>query len=397
MELQDVYVVSAVRTAIGTFGGALKGVPAHRLCAAVLKEAVERANIDAELIDEVIVGEVRNSEVSNMARVAQLLAGLPNTIPAYSVNRLCASSMQAFKSGFHAIQNGDADVILAGGVENMSRAPVYINGDRFGKEPLTLINAGTDSGRSSVPPEIYGRDLSMLVTAQNVADQFGISREDQDKFALQSQQRYAKAKEAGKFAEEILPIEYVDGKETKVFAEDEGPRPSVTFEKLQKLKPIFPNGTVTAGNSCGRNDGASAVVLMSGEMVRKLHLKPLVKVVSVASSGVDPTIMGIGPIPAVRKVLKNTKLSVEDIDLIELNEAFASQSLAVIRELGFDQEKVNVNGGAIAMGHPLGNSGIRLIVTLAYEMQRRDAKRGLATMCVGGGQGMATIVEKSNI
>lgn len=397
MKLNEVYIVSAVRTAIGSYGGSLKGVPAHRMSAAVLKEAVERAKIAPELIDEIIVGEVRNSEVSNMARVAQLLAGLPKEIPAYTVNRLCASSMQAFKSGFQAIQTGDAEVILVGGVENMSRAPVYINGDRFGREPLTLINAGTDSGRSSVPPEIYGRDLSMLLTAQNVADKFQVSREDQDAFALQSQKRYAEAKAAGKFIPEILPIEYPDGKETKVFSEDEGPRPNITMEKLQKLRPLFQGGTVTAGNSCGRNDGASAVMLVSGTMVKQLDLKPMAKVVHVSASGVDPELMGIGPIPAVRKVLKQTGITLEEFDLIELNEAFASQSLAVIRELGLDQKKVNVNGGAIALGHPLGNSGVRLLVTLVHEMQRREAKRGLATMCVGGGQGMAAVIEASDI
>ena len=395
--MQDVYIVSAVRTAVGSFGGKLKGVPAHRMSAAVLKEAVKRAGIDPEMIDEIIVGEVRNGEVSNLARVAQLLAGLPQTIPAYSVNRLCASSMQAFKSGFHAIQTGDAEVILAGGAESMSRAPVYINGDRFGKEPLTLINSGTDGGRSSVPPELYGRDLSMILTAQNVADRYQVSREDQDNFALQSQMRYAAAKAAGKFQDEILPIEYPEGKEIKLLTEDESPRPNLTIEKLQKLKPLFKDGSVTAGNSCGRNDGASAVVLMSANAVRKLGIKPMAKVISVAASGVDPEIMGIGPIPAVRKVLSNTGFTLDDIDLIELNEAFASQSLAVIRELGMDQEKVNVNGGAIAMGHPLGSSGIRLLVTLAYEMNRRNSKRGLATMCVGGGQGMAAIIEASDI
>ena len=397
MEKNTVYILSAVRTPIGVYGGTLKGVPAHRLAASVLKEAVDRARISPELIDEVIVGEVRNSEVSNMGRVAQLLAGIPDNIPAYTINRLCASSMQALKSGFHSIVTGDADVILVGGVENMSRAPVYLNGDRFGKEPFTLINSATDSSRSSVPPEIYGRDLSMLVTAQNVADQFGISREDQDIFAYQSQQKYAKAKAQNKFSDEILPVEYTEGKETKTFSEDEGPRPTVTLEKLQKLKTIFPGGSVTAGNACGRNDGAAALLLASATMVKKLGLKPMAKVIDITASGVDPRIMGIGPIPAVRKLLKRNRLTVDDIDLIELNEAFASQSLAVIRELGFNQEKVNVNGGAIALGHPLGASGARLIVTLAYEMKRRDAGRGLATMCVGGGQGMAAIIEKADI
>ena len=395
--MQEVYMVSAVRTAIGVFGGKLKGVPAHRLAASVLKEAVARAGIDAGCIDEIIVGEVRNGEVSNMARVAQLLAGFPNTIPAYTVNRLCASSMQAFKCGFQSIQGGDADVILVGGVENMSRAPVYINGDRFGREPLTLINSGTDSGRSSVPPELYGRDLSMLLTAQNVADRYGISREDQDLFAYQSQQKCAKALAEGKFKDEIIPIEYTEGKEQKIFDADEGPRPGITMEKLQKLKPLFNDGTLPAGNPCGRNDGASAVVLMSAQKVKELGVKPMAKVIASSASGVDPEIMGIGPIPAVRKVLKAAGLSLEDLDLIELNEAFASQSLAVIRELGLNTDILNVNGGAIALGHPLGNSGVRLLVTLAYEMNRRGSKRGLATMCVGGGQGMATIIEASDL
>jgi len=395
--LQDVYMISGVRTAIGVFGGALKGVPAHHMAAAVLKEAVSRAGITPEQVDEVVLGEVRNSEVSNMGRVALLMAGFPEATPGATVNRLCASSLEATRLAFHAIQTGSCDVMVAGGVESMSRAPVYVNGDRFGSEPLSLVNSSLDSSRSSVPAERYGRNLAMTITAQNVADRYEIGREDQDVFALQSQNRAAKAIETGVFQEEIVPLEYKAGKEMRIFSVDEGPRGGLTMEKLARLKPLFEGGSVTAGNACGRNDGASAIVLMSGDKVRELGVKPICKLTAITASGVSPEIMGIGPVSAVEKLWKKTGFAMEDIDLVELNEAFASQSLACIRALGMDQEKVNVNGGAIALGHPLGSTGTRLLVTLGYEMRRRGAKRGLAALCVGGGQGMAALVEEPNI
>lgn len=391
--MREVYIVSAVRTAIGNYGGSLKGTPAHKLASIVISEAIKRAGVTPEEIDEVVMGEVRNSEVSNLARVAALAAGLPVEIPAYTINRLCASSMQALRCGYQTIKEGDADILVVGGVENMSRAPVYINGDRFGKEPLSLTVSSTDSGRSAVPSEIYGSNLSMLHTAQNVADQYKVSREDQDLFSLNSQLRYAKALAQDRFKDEIIPVEVKERKTVKLFDVDEFPRANSTLEGLTKLKPIFPEGSVTAGNSCGRNDGASALVLMSGDKVKQHNIKPLGRVLGLAATAVNPEIMGIGPISATREVLKKTGMLIKDIDLIELNEAFASQSIAVIRELGLDPEKTNVNGGAIALGHPLGSTGTRLIVTLLHEMKKRKLNTGLATLCVGGGQGMAAIVE----
>lgn len=391
--MRDVYIVSAVRTPIGSYGGSLKGTPAHELATLVISEAIRRAGANPEEINEVVMGEVRNSEVSNLARVAALAAGLPVETPAYTINRLCASAMQALRCGYQAIKDDVDDVLVVGGVENMSRGPVYINGNRFGKEPLSLVVSSRDGGRSAVPPGIYGRDLTMILTAQNVADIYNISREDQDLFALESQQRYAKAFAEDRFKDEIIPVEIKEGKRTKIFDVDEFPRNNSTLEALKKLKPVIPGGSVTAGNSCGLNDGASALVLMSKDKVKKHNIKPLGRIIGLAAAGVGPEVMGIGPVPAVRKVLKKTGLSLKDIDLIELNEAFASQSLAVIRELGLDSQKTNVNGGAIALGHPLGTTGTRIVVTLLHEMRKRKVHTGLATLCVGGGQGMAAIVE----
>lgn len=391
--VREVYIMSAVRTPIGNYGGSLKDTPAHKLASLMINEAIKQAGLSPETVDEVIMGEVRNSEVSNLARVAALAAGLPAEIPAYTVNRLCASAMQALRSGYQTINGGESDVLVVGGVENMSRAPVYINGDRFGREPLSLIVSSTDGGRSAVPPEIYGRDLQMILTAQNVADRYEVSREDQDLFALGSQQKYAEALALDKFKDEIIPVEIKEGKTTKLFNTDEFPRPNSTLESFTRLKSIFPRGSVTAGNSCGRNDGASALVIMSGQKIKELKLKPLGRVLGIAATGVSPEVMGIGPISAVKKVLKMTGKCIEDLDLIELNEAFASQSLVVMRALNLDPAKTNVNGGAIALGHPLGSTGTRLIVTLLHEMRRRKVRTGLATLCVGGGQGMAAIVE----
>ena len=390
---KEVYIMSAVRTPIGSYGGSLKSVPAHELAALVIREAISSAGVTYEEIDEVVMGEVRNSEVSNVARVASLYAGLQVDIPAYTVNRLCASAMQALWCGYQAIRNDDADIMVAGGVENMSRGPVYISGDRFGKEPLSLTISSRGGGGNTVPHNIYGHNLTMIQTAQNVADKYSISRKDQDLFALESQKRCARALSQNRFKDEIVPVELFEGKKFRLFDTDEFNRSDSTLEALRRLKPVIPGGTVTAGNSCGLNDGASAVILMSEDKVKKLNVKPMGRIVGLAATGVDPKIMGIGPISAVRKVLKKTNMSLKDIDLIELNEAFASQSLAVIKELGFDTQKTNVNGGAIALGHPLGATGVRLIVTLLHEMRKQKIKFGLATLCVGGGQGMAVIVE----
>lgn len=393
--MKEVYIAAAVRTAIGKYGGTIRTVPARTLAALVIRESLCRAKIEPVQVEEVVMGQVRQSaEASNVARVASLSAGIPEEVPAFTVNRLCSSAMQALNCGFQAISVGDADVVVAGGTESMSRAPYSIVNGRFGDAPLTLIDSNVQGGAAAQPAEIYGPSLGMGITAENVAERFGISREDQDCFALQSQQRAAKAIQEGRFKNEIVPIEIADKKGKTVFQTDEFPRPQTTLEALARLKPAFKqNGTVTAGNACGLNDGASAVVLVSGQKLKELGLTPLARVVAVTAAGVAPPIMGIGPIPAVTKILSKSGLSLSDIDLIELNEAFASQALAVIRELGLDPEKVNVNGGAIALGHPLGCTGTRLIVTLLHELAHRKSRYGLATLCVGGGQGMATIVE----
>jgi acetyl-CoA C-acetyltransferase len=329
-----------------------------------------------------------------MARVASLAAGVPEEVPAFTVNRLCASAMQALNSGFQEILVGDIDVAVVGGAENMSQAAFYVRGGRFGDVQPYFVDSNAEAGPCSQPREIYGPDLGMGQTAENVADQYGINREDQDLFALQSQKRAAKAIADGKFTAEITPVEIKGKKGTTVFATDEFPRLDASIEALAKLAPIFKKGgTVTAGNACGRNDGAAAMVLMSGEKVKKLGVAPMARIVGISTVGVSPRIMGIGPVPAVKTVLAKTGMAPADIDLIELNEAFAAQALAVIRELGLDMAKTNVNGGAIALGHPLGCTGTRLIVTLLHEMARRKSRFGLASLCIGGGQGMATVVE----
>lgn len=389
----NIVIVSAVRTAIGAYGGSLKDVSSGHLAAISIKEAINRARITPDQVDEVIMGEVRQTtESSNVARVAALRAGVPEEATAYTVNRLCASGMQAVASGVQQILFEHADIVVAGGTESMSRAPLYLRNARFGGDRPILVDGNTEAGQQ--PTEIYGNNLGMGITAENVAEEYQISREDQDAFALQSQQRAKKAIEEGRFRDEIVPVEVKERKRTFVFDEDEHPRPDTTLEKLAKLKPVFKeNGTVTAGNSCGRNDGSSALVLMRESQAKALGLKPLARIVDWATSGVSPRIMGIGPIPAVQKLLKRTNKQIQDIDLFELNEAFASQSLAVIRELGLDMEKVNVNGGAIALGHPVGSSGARIITTLLHELMKRNEQFGIATLCAGGGQGMAILIE----
>ncbi|KLU61260.1 acetyl-CoA acetyltransferase [Peptococcaceae bacterium CEB3] len=393
--MKEVVIVSAVRTAIGTIGGSLKDIPPQDLGALVVKEALARAGVSPQVVEEVIMGWSRQTtEAANIARVISLLAGIPEEAAAFTVHRQCASGLQAISSGAQEIQTGRAEVVVAGGTENLSRAPFYLKNARYGygSGDGVLVDSLTEAGPGGQPISLYG-PVSMGDTAENVAEQFHVSRADQDAFALQSQQRCHKALAAGLFQEEIVPVNVPVRKGTLVFATDEHPR-DTSLEKLAALKPAFrPGGSVTAGNSCGRNDAAAAVVLLSVEKAKELGLKPLARLVTDAVVGVPPQIMGIGPVPAVRKALKQAGLSIGDIGLIELNEAFASQSLAVIRELGLDVGKVNVNGGAIALGHPIGATGARLMTTLLYEMRRRQTRYGLVTLCIGGGQGMAMIVE----
>ena len=389
----DIVILSAVRTPVGRYGGALKTLNSGYLASIVVKEAVKRAGITAGQVDEVILGEVRQStESSNVARVAALRAGIPENIPAFTVNRLCASGLQAVASAAQQILTQQAEIVVAGGTESMSNAPIYLRNSRFGGDAAKLVDSNSETGQQ--PHEIYGRDLGMGITAENVAERFSITREDQDVFALESQRRAAKAILENRFEDEIVPIELTGKKSSFAFTIDEHPRTETTLEALSKLRPVFKeNGTVTAGNACGRNDGAAALVLTSSAHAKKLGLKPLARIVDWAAVGVSPEVMGIGPVPAVRKLLERTRLTLDEIDLFELNEAFASQALAVIRSLQLDIEKVNVNGGAIALGHPLGATGAKILTTLLYELNRRQQKRGIATLCVGGGQGMAMMIE----
>lgn len=392
--MKEIVIVSAVRTPVGRYGGALKSLNSGQLASIVIKEAILRAGIQADQVDEVILGEVRQTtESSNVARVAALRAGVPETSPAFTVNRLCASGMQAVASGVQQIAFGHADIVVAGGTESMSNAPIYLRNSRFGGDNPKLIDSNTEVGQQ--PTEQYGSHLGMGITAENVAERYSITREEQDAFAVESQRRAAIAIESNRFKAEIIPIEVKSKKDTIFVSADEHPRPETTIESLAKLKPAFKqNGTVTAGNACGRNDGAAAMVLTSLHHAKSLGLQPMARIVDWAVTGVSPEVMGIGPVQAVKKLLERTKLSFEDIDLIELNEAFASQAIAVIRELNIDKTKVNVNGGAIALGHPLGATGAKIMTTLVYELNRRQKKRGIATLCVGGGQGMAIMVER---
>ena len=388
--------MGAVRTAIGKYGGSLKSVPAHQLGALVVREALNRSGVADDLVDEVILGEVRQStEASNIARCVALEAGLPETVPGYTVNRLCASAMQATLCGCQEIWCGQADTIVAGGTENMSRAPIYLRGSRWGGNKNTLVDSNIEAGSTAAPASIYGTGLSMTRTAENVAERFNISREEQDAFAVESQRRAAAAIQAGYFKEEIVPVEVKEKKNTFIFDTDEFPRPSTSMEVLSKLKPIVKaDGTVTAGNSCGLNDGAAALVLMSEKKVKETGLVPMARIIDITTAALDPAIMGYGPYYATNKILGRAGMTLEQIDLIELNEAFASQSVACVRDLGLDPSKVNINGGAIALGHPLGCTGVRLIVTLLHNLKRTGGKIGLATLCIGGGQAMAALIER---
>lgn len=385
-------IVSANRTAIGRVGGRLKEVPAGNLAATTIKDAIERAGLEPEQINEVIFGEVRQStESSNIARVAALRAGIPHEASAFTVNRLCASGIQAVVSGVQHLAFNPDDIVVAGGAENMSRAPIYLRNSRYGEGNPYLVDSNLENGQQ--PIEVFGKDLGMGGTAENVAEKYNISRKDQDAFALESQNRAKLAIESESFKSQIVPIEIKTKKNTSIFQIDEHPR-DTTLEKLTQLKPVFKkDGTVTAGNACGRNDGASSLVLMTREKASNIGVKPIAKIINWSTAGVDPRYMGIGPVPAIEKLLKKTGLKVEDIGLFELNEAFASQSLAVIREAKLDHDKVNVNGGAIALGHPLGATGAIIITKLIHEMQKRQERYGIATLCIGGGQGMAILLE----
>jgi 3-oxoadipyl-CoA thiolase len=381
-------VLSAVRTPVGRYGGALAGERPDDLAALVIKEAVERAGVDAGEIEDVYFGAANQAgeDNRNVARMAALLAGLPESVAGVTVNRLCASGLSAVVSASHAVVAGDGDLFVAGGVESMTRAPLVMAKREHAYQRGSQTVWDTTLGWRFPNPrmeEMFPLE-SMGETGENVAERYGVSREEQDEFAVRSHRRWTEADDRGHFKDELVPVGDV--------ARDEHPRPDTSLEKLATLKPAFrEGGTVTAGNSSGINDGAAALVIASEERAKALGVEPLGAFVGSAVAGVDPRVMGIGPVPAVRKLLDRAGVAVEDLDLVELNEAFASQSLVVIRELGLDPEKVNVNGGAIALGHPLGMSGARLVVTLLHELRRRGGKYGLATLCVGVGQGQAAL------
>ncbi len=395
--MQTVYVIDALRTPIGKYGGALSNIRPDDLLAYVIKVLLKRNNaVDADAIEDVIVGAANQSgeDNRNVARMAALLAGLPVTVSGTTVNRLCASGLQAIMDGARAIACGDGDLIIACGVESMSRAPFVMPkaNAAFAREPQIFDTTLGWRFINKKLSELY-HPYSMGETAENVARQWNISRNAQDEFAFESQKKYAKALEANKWRDEIIPLQVQIGTNVFDFENDEHPRLS-TLDKLSQLKPAFAkDGTVTAGNSSGINDGAAAMLLASEDAVVKYGLQPIAKITSMAVAGVDPSIMGIGPVPASKKALERAGLTIADLDLIELNEAFASQSIACIHELGLDLEKVNVNGGAIALGHPLGCSGVRISATLIHELRRRKGKYGLATMCIGVGQGAAVVYE----
>ena len=417
--MKDLYVVNCCRTAIGSFGGSLKNTPAAEMGAVVVKEALKRANIAPENVDEVMFGCILTAaQGQNVARQVAIKAGIPYSVPAYTVGMVCGSGMKSVIEGARSILAGDSDVVVCGGTENMSAAPFASLdarwGARMGDKKLvdTMIKDGLWDAYNN---------YHMGTTAENINDIWGITREEQDAFAAASQQKTEAAQKAGRFDDEIVPVMVKVKKEMVPFAKDEYPKAGVTKEGIAKLRGAFPvspespnpqvvntfeptgiqeaadkgQPRVTAANASGINDGAAAIVLASGEAVEKYGLKPMAKLIGWGQGGVDPKIMGVGPVPASRQALKKAGLTIDDIDLVEANEAFAAQSIAVARELGFDMEKVNVNGGAIAIGHPVGCSGARIIVTLLHEMAKRpEAKKGLATLCIGGGMGVATIFEK---
>ena len=392
--MREVVIASAVRTAIGTFGGSLKDIPAVDLGALVIKEAVNRAGIKPELVNEVVMGNVIQAGLGqNVARQSAVKAGLPIEIPAMTINMVCGSGLRSVALAAQMIKAGDCDVVVAGGMENMSRAPYALETTRWGQR----MGDGkiVDTMIKDALSDAFN-NYHMGVTAENIVKEWGLTREELDEFSLNSQLKAEKAIKEGKFKDKIVPVMVPQRKgEPKVFDTDEGPRFGSTIEGLARLKPCFiKDGKVTAGNSSGINDGAAAFVVMSAEKAEELGVTPLATIVSYGHKGLDPAIMGYGPFHATKAVMQSANLTVEDMDLIEANEAFAAQSIAVAKDLHFDMSKVNVNGGAVALGHPVGASGARILVTLLHEMQRRDAKKGLATLCIGGGMGTAMIVER---
>jgi acetyl-CoA C-acetyltransferase len=390
--MKNVYIGGPARTAIGSMGGALSAIPAAKLGAAAIKEAVKRAGLEAAQIDEVFMGSVLTAaQGQNVTRQAALEAGIGQGVCATTISMVCGSGLKSVMTGRQSIQTGDNEIVVVGGMENMSMAPYALPNARFGYRlnDGTVVDTMVKDGLTCAINNYH-----MGITAENLAEKYGISREEQDAFSAGSQQKAVAAIEAGRFDDEIVPIEIKVKKDTVQFKVDEFPRAGTTAEGLSKLRPAFkPDGTVTAGNASGINDGAAALVLASEDAVKKHGLKPLARIAGMGQAGVDPSIMGIGPVDAVKKALSNAGWSLADAQLIEANEAFAAQALSVAKELGFNMDIVNVNGGAIALGHPIGASGARILVTLLYEMQKRGLKKGLATLCVGGGMGVACLVE----
>ena len=390
--MSEVYIIDAKRTAVGSFNGSLSEIPAHMLGALLIEHLVSNNKIDPSSISEVIMGQALTAaQGQNPARQATIHGKLPNIVPALTINQVCGSGLRAVALAAQAILTGDSDIVIAGGQENMSLAPHAMrirNGCKFGDAKFidTMLYDGLMDAFSST---------SMGITAENIAKKYNISRQEQDEFSYLSQNKAEAAQKNNRFAEEIIPVTINKKNEQIIFANDEFPRHGTTYEILAKLKPAFDKeGTVTAGNSSGINDGAAAILLMSRKLADLMGLKPMAKIVSYAYTGVDPNIMGTGPISATQKALKKAHWNINDLDLIEANEAFAAQAISVNRELGWDLRKVNVNGGAIALGHPIGASGARILVTLTHEMQKRAAKKGLATLCVGGGMGVAMCIER---
>ncbi|WP_027355793.1 acetyl-CoA C-acetyltransferase [Desulfofundulus thermocisternus] len=393
--MQDVVIVAAARTAIGDFGGAFRNMLSHQLAVPVIQEVLRRAGIAGDMVDEVILGNcVQRSDEPNVARTAALVAGLPVQVTGMTIQRQCSSAMQAIVSGYQQIATGDSEIVVAGGTESMSSAPYVLKGARWGQR----LQHGemTDALWETLTDPIHR--ILMGETAERLADKYGITREEQDEIALRSHRNACRAIEEGRFKEEIVPVAVPQRKgPPKVVDRDEHPRPDVSMEKLAQLPPVFrKNGTVTAGNASGLNDGAAAVLLMSASKAGELGLKPMARIVSFARAGVEPDLMGYGPVPAIRRALQRAGLTLGDIQLIELNEAFAAQYLACEKLLELNREITNVNGSGIALGHPVGCTGARIVVTLLYEMARRNLRLGLASLCVGGGMGMAMILEREN-
>jgi acetyl-CoA C-acetyltransferase len=391
--MEDIVIVGAARSAIGKFGGALAKTPASELGAHVMRKLLERSGVQPEQVSEVILGQVLAAGVGqNPARQAAIRAGLPDMIPAMTINKVCGSGLKAVMLAAQSIANGDADLVVAGGQENMSISPHVLNGSRdgFRMGDAKMVDSMIVDGLWDVFNQYH-----MGVTAENVAKEYAVTREEQDEFAVKSQNKAEAAQKAGRFKDEIIAVEIPSRKGPVVFADDEYPRHGATLEAMKGLKPAFDkNGTVTAANASGINDGAAMVLVTSARKAKELGLKPLARIRAFASAGVDPKYMGMGPVPASKRCLSRAGWEPKDLDLMEINEAFASQAIAVNRQMGWDTAKVNVNGGAIALGHPIGASGCRILVTLLHEMAKRDAKKGLASLCIGGGMGVALAVER---